>query len=65
MFDLKNRAMARFLNRASKELEQATVMKLVCYAFEYDNSDVRATVLNGLYREHKEKFLNCFKNGEK
>ena len=65
VFDLKNRAMARFLNRASKELEQTTVMKLVCYAFEYDNSDVRATVLNGLYREHKEKFLNCFKNGEK
>ena len=64
VFDLKNRAMARFLNRANKNLEQATVMKLVCYAFEYDNSDVRATVLNGLYREHREKFLNCFEIGE-
>ena len=65
VFDLKNRAMSRFLNRASKKLEQATVMRLVCYAFEYDNSDVRATILNGLYREQREKFLNCFKIGEK
>lgn len=65
VFDLKNRAMSRFLNRASKKLEQATVMRLVCYAFEYDNSDVRATILNGLYREHREKFLNCFEIGEK
>ena len=65
VWDLKNRAMSRFLNRASKELEQATIQKLVCYAFEYDNSDIRATILNGLYREHREKFLNCFKISEK
>ena len=64
VYDLKNRAMSRFLKRASKELEQATVMKLVCYAFEYDNSDVRATILNCLYREQREKFLNCFIIGE-
>ena len=65
LFDLKNRAMARFLNRANKNLEQATVMKLVDYAFDSDNSDVRATLLNGLYREQREKFLNCFKIGQK
>lgn len=62
---LKNRAMTQFINRASKDLDQETVMQLVIYATNDDNSDICATVLNFLFREHKEEFMNCFiKNGQ-
>lgn len=57
---LKNRAMTQFLNKANKELDQETVMQLVAYAIGDDNSDICATVLNFLFKEHKEKFMNCF-----
>lgn len=57
---LRSRAMSRFLNKASKNLDQETVMQLVNYAVKDDNSDVCTTILNFLFREHKELFMNCF-----
>lgn len=57
---LRNHAMSRFLNRASKNLNQETVMQLVIYAVKDENSDVCTTILNFLFREHKDKFMNCF-----
>lgn len=66
VFALKNRAMAQFLAKSSKELEQGTIMQLVIYATDDDNSDVCATILNFLYKQHRNEFMNCFiKNGQK
>ncbi len=65
-FSLKNRNMAQFLAKVSKELDQETIMQLVIYATDDDNSDVRATILNFLFKLHKDEFMNCFiKNGQK
>lgn len=67
--ELKNRAMTQFLNRASNNLDDETIMQLVIYATNDDNSAVCKTILNFLFRNHKEKFVNCFvkkdKNEEK
>lgn len=57
---LRSRAMSRFLNKASKNLDQETVMQLVNYAVKDENSDVCTTILNFLFREHRELFMNCF-----
>ncbi len=63
---LKNRAMTQFLAKVSKELDQETVMQLVIYATDDNNSDVCATILNFLFKLHRDKFMNCFiKNGQK
>lgn len=64
-FSLKNRNMTQFLAKVSKELDQETIMQLVIYATDDDNSDVRATILNFLFKLHKDGFMNCFiKNGQ-
>ena len=52
--------MNQFLNRASKSLDQETIMQLVTYALKDDNSDVSSTILNFLFREHHDEFMNCF-----
>lgn len=57
---LKNRAMTQFVNKVSKNLDQETIMQLVIYATNDDNSDICATILNFLFKEHKEEFMNCF-----
>ena len=63
---LKNRAMTQSLAKVSKELDQETIMQLVIYATDDNNSDVCATILNFLFKLHREEFMNCFiKNGEK
>lgn len=59
-FALKNCALSQALNKASKELDQKTVMQLVKYAMKDDNSDICSIILNFLYNNHKEKFINCF-----
>ena len=65
-FSLKNRNMTQFLSKVSKELDQETIMQLVIYATDDNNSDVRATILNFLFKLHKDEFMNCFiKNGQK
>lgn len=65
-FSLKNRNMTQFLAKVSKELDQETIMQLVIYATDDNNSDVRATILNFLFKLHKDEFMNCFiKNGQK
>lgn len=65
-FSLKGRNMTQFLEKVSKELDQETIMQLVIYATDDDNSAVRSTVLNFLFREHKDEFMNCFvKNMQK
>lgn len=62
---LKNRAMTQFINKASKNLDQETIMQLVIYATNDDNLDICTTILNFLFREHREEFMNCFiKNGQ-
>lgn len=64
-FSLKNRNMTQFLSKVSKELDQETIMQLVIYATDDNNSDVRATILNFLFKLHKDEFMNCFvKNGQ-
>ena len=64
-FSLKNRNMTQFLAKVSKELDQETIMQLVIYATDDDNSDIRATLLNFLFKLHREEFMNCFiKNGQ-
>lgn len=58
--------MTQFLAKVSKELEQETIMQLVIYATDDDNSDVRATILNFLFKLHRNEFMNCFiKNDSK
>lgn len=59
-FSLKNNAMSQFLNKASKNLDQETIMQLVIYAVKDENSDISTTVLNFLFRNYKEEFMNCF-----
>lgn len=59
-FSLKNRNMTQFLAKVSKELDQETIMQLVIYATDDNNSDVRATILNFLFKLHKNEFMNCF-----
>lgn len=64
-FSLKNRNMTQFLAKVSKELDQETIMQLVIYATDDNNSDVRATILNFLFKIHRDEFMNCFiKNGQ-
>lgn len=63
---LKQRTINQFLYRASKNLDQETIMQLVIYAFNDDNSNIRGAILNFLYTGYKDEFLNCFiKNGQK
>lgn len=64
-FSLKNSNMTQFLAKVSKELDQETIMQLVIYATDDDHSDVRATILNFLFKLHRDEFMNCFiKNGQ-
>lgn len=64
-FCLKNRNMTQFLSKVSKGLDQETIMQLVIYATDDNNSDVRATILNFLFKIHRDEFMNCFiKNGQ-
>ncbi len=63
---LKNRAMTQFLAKVSKELDQETIMQLVIYATDDDNSDICATILNFLFKMHRNELMNCFiKKGQK
>lgn len=48
------------MNHASKSLDQETIMQLVTYALKDDNSDVSSTILNFLFREHHDEFMNYF-----
>lgn len=64
-FSLKNRNMTQFLAKVSKELDQETIMQLVIYATDDNNSDVRATILNFLFKLHKDEFMNCFIKNDK
>ena len=64
-FSLKNRNITQFLAKVSKELDQETIMQLVIYATDDDNSDVRATILNFLFKLYRDEFMDCFiKNGQ-
>lgn len=58
--NLKITNMNQFLNRASKSLDQETIMQLVIYALKDDNSDVSSIILNFLFMEHHDEFMNCF-----
>ncbi len=58
--DLRMDCMNHFLNCVTSNLDQETVMLLVKYAFRNDNSDVCQTILNFLFRNHYDKFMNCF-----
>lgn len=65
-FELKNRNMNRFLGKAKKSIEPETIMQLVIYATDDDNKDVRNSILNYLFKNCKDDFMNCFvKNTQK
>lgn len=65
-FELKNRNMNKFLNKAKKKLEPETIMQLVIYATDDDNKDVRNAILNFLFENYKGDFMDCFvKNRQK
>lgn len=65
VYTLKNRAITQFLAKVSKKLDQETIMQLVIYATDDNNSDFCATILNFLFKLHKDEFMNCFiKNGQ-
>ena len=58
--------MTMILHPVKNELRQETGLPLVIYAFGDENSDVRTTILNGLFHTHKELLMNCFvKNNQK
>ena len=63
-FALENRAMKQFLNKTTsakrKYLDQETIMQLVLYATDDDNSSVCTTILNFLFNNYREEFMNCF-----
>ena len=60
LYQLKDKAMIQFLNRVSKNLEYETIMQLIDFATKDENKDIRATVLNFLFRHYKKEFMNCF-----
>lgn len=65
-FSLKKRNITQFLAKVSKELDQETIMQLVIYATDDNNSDICAMILNFLFKLDRDKFMNCFiKNGQK
>lgn len=65
-FLLEQKAIKQFLYRADKDLGQETIMKLIIFAFKDDNSRIRGSILNYLYYNYKEDFLDCFiKNEQK
>ncbi len=57
---LRQRAVRQFLYRADKNLDEETIMLLVDLAFYDENSDIRGAILNYLYKNYRDKFLNCF-----
>lgn len=66
VLSLKNRNMTQFLVKVSKELDQETIMQLVILATDDNNSKIRATILNFLFKLYKDEFMNCFiKNNPK
>lgn len=60
LYKLKRRQMELFLRKTTKNLDQITIMQLVNHALMDSNSDVMGTILNFLYFNYREKFLNCF-----
>ena len=60
LYKLKRRQMELFLRKTTKNLDQITIMQLVNHALMDSNSDVMGTILNFLYSNYREKFLNCF-----
>lgn len=60
---LKNHRLTRCMNIANKSLEKETIMMLIRYAIKDKNSDVCTTILNFLYRNCKEEFMECFTKG--
>lgn len=61
-----DRMLSNTLTKVNKNLDVETVMYLVCHAFCEKNCDVQATILNFLYANNKDAFLNCFvKNKQK
>ena len=60
---LKNNRLTRYMNIASKSLEKATIMMLIRYAVKDKNSDICKTILNFLFRNYKDVFMECFIKG--
>lgn len=61
--ELKNHYLTKYMNIANKNLEKETIMMLIRYAVKDKNSDVCTTILNFLYRNCKEEFMECFTKG--
>lgn len=54
LYKLKRRQMELFLRKASKNLDQITIIQLVNHALMDSNSDVMGTLLNFLYFNYRE-----------
>lgn len=61
---LKNHRLTRYMNIANKSLEKATIKTLIQYALKDKNSDVCTTILNFLFKNYKDEFMECFIKGD-
>lgn len=63
-FALENRAMKIFLKKTTsakkRYLNQESIMKLILFATDDNNSDICTTILNFLFKNYNQEFLNCF-----
>lgn len=57
---LKNHRLTRYMNIVNKSLDKETIMMLIQYAVKDKNSDVCTTILNFLYKNYKDEFMECF-----
>lgn len=61
--ELKNNYLTKYMNKANKNLEKETIMMLIRYAVKDKNSDVCTTILNFLFKNYKDVFMECFIKG--
>lgn len=63
---LKRDNLDNLLKRASKNLNDETIKQLVFFATDDKNRTLRTVILNFLFKEYRDAFLNCFvKNKQK
>lgn len=61
---LKKHRLTRYMNIANKSLERGTIKTLIRYALKDENSDICTTILNFLFKNCKDEFMECFIKGD-
>lgn len=61
---LKKHRLTRYMNIANKSLERGTIKTLIRYALKDENSDICTTILNFLFKNYKDEFMECFIKGD-